>query len=178
MSLFDEYFSIHSDASSAAATAAKPRGFLRETTIGASNQVNTMRSYGPLHIKNEEYLEIIKETKAELDFLNEQSVCSICNTTYLRKHNIGRMCCRWHPNPGYGEDTFDCCGKSRTTIGCKPCDHSPIHPGRLPRWSPGSDTEAVPLAVAIYLRIPHNQFTVEAGSTYKRTKALIKRCVY
>lgn len=178
MSLFEDYFSIHTDDRADTATNTKPRGFLREATIKESHAKSNVQMHGPLKITTEEYNEIIKESEPQLEFLDQPATCSICKTSYTRKYNIGFMTCRWHPNPGYDEHTFRCCGQASTTIGCKPCDHNPIHPGGKPRWTSETDTEIIPLAVAIHLKIPRSNYTVEPASTYKRTKALIKRCVY
>jgi len=174
MSLFKSYFLKNSDVESTGPVA-KPRGFLREQEASINARVPVV-NIGSLIITPELQNEIIEECAPELMYLEQTSECVFCKTTYSKKNNVGFLHCRWHPNTGISEDIYDCCQRKKGTPGCAPCDHSPKYPQNELRWTESTDTEIFPLAVAIHLRIPRDNYTTEAGSTFKNTKAIIKRC--
>lgn len=170
MSLFDDFFAEGQARHSA--TVVNQRGFLRS---GISAQPQFIAGIKHQRVPTpENHQAIVHSADSQLAWLEEKGICVMCHGIFVRKENIGRMKCRWHPNLGPDTQRTACCGRSPDSRGCKPCDH-----GRLVhRWTPENDTETIPLAVAIHLAIPSNVYTVVPGDSYRNTKAIVKRCVY
>jgi len=93
----------------------------------------------------------------EMQYLEEKSICVFCQTRYIRSANIGRHQCRYHPLPGAVGTTTDCCGQSRFSLGCTPCDHSPE--ATVPRWTPSNSTFRLPVQLQEYYNIPMKNCT-------------------
>jgi len=170
MSLFEDFFA--DGRTTQAVVASNQRGFLR-SGISAQPQFIAARKHDRIPTP-ENHQSILSELDSQLTWLEEKSICIVCNGSFVRKENIGRMKCRWHPNFGPDTQKTACCGRSPESRGCKPCDHSRL----MHRWTPGNDTETIPLAVAIHLGLPPSVYTVVPADSYRNTKALVKRCLY
>lgn len=116
----------------------------------------------------------------QLASLKEKSRCLYCGHTYTRAANIGRMNCKWHPNPGPSPYTFDCCNQAKgpnASIGCTPCDHTVIVPTLgCSRWNETTQFMNVPLQLAKEFNIPPQNYRIADETSPYLIKAVVKRC--
>lgn len=129
----------------------------------------------------QEVLEELHNTlKQQLEFLQGLSTCLYCKKRYRRLTNLGRMNCKWHPDPGPNPYIFDCCKQEKgrnESIGCTRCDHT-VLAERLDtaRWNEKNRVINVPLQLAREFNIPTQNYTISDETDPYLIKAVVKRC--
>lgn len=175
--IFDSWFERHTVLH--LVTKQNKRGFL---SSGIQNdgwdveQKQLEKTVTPQDVLNE----IHSTMKTELEFLKGVSTCLYCKKKYHRYTNLGRMNCKWHPDPGPSPYVNECCSQPKgknETVGCTPCDHT-VLVNRLDvaRWNASNQFIDVPLTIAKEYCIPPQNYKVVEDTNPYLSKAVVKRC--